>query len=81
MAETATHTITCAFHEELDEATKTATRDMIGWLGRRHGLSPVDAYTLCSLALDLRVSQVVNPTKGIHAMLPKSVFTRASGDI
>jgi len=81
MAETATHIITMGFHEDLDEATKIATRDMIRWLSQRHGLEPIDAYTLCTLALDLRVSQLVNGRKGIHAMLPKSVFTGRSGGI
>ncbi len=32
------------------------------------------AYMLVSLAVDLRVSQVVNGAKGIHAMLPKSIL-------
>jgi acetamidase/formamidase len=29
---------------------------------------------LCSLAVDLHVTQLVDDTKGIHAMLPKSVL-------
>ena len=32
-----------------------------------------DAYTLCSLAADLRVTQTVNGSKGIHCMIAKSV--------
>lgn len=79
MAETSTHVITTGFHEDLDEATKIATRDMIRWLSQQHSIEPIDAYTLCSLALDLRVSQLVNGRKGIHAMLPRSVFTGGSG--
>jgi acetamidase/formamidase len=31
---------------------------------------------LCSLAADLRVTQVVDGTKGIHAMIAKSIFAR-----
>jgi acetamidase/formamidase len=31
---------------------------------------------LCSLAADLRVTQVVNGSKGIHAMLDKRYFER-----
>lgn len=81
MAETPTHIITTGFDEDLDEAVKIATRDMIGWLSQRHGLERIDAYMLCTLALDLRVSQMVNGRKGIHAMLPKSVFTGSNGDI
>jgi acetamidase/formamidase len=29
---------------------------------------------LCSVALELRVTQLVDGTKGIHGMLPKSIF-------
>ena len=35
-----------------------------------------DAYMLCSLAADLRVTQVVDATKGVHVMLAKSIFSR-----
>jgi len=35
-----------------------------------------EAYMLCSLAVDLRVTQLVDATKGVHAMLAKSIFTR-----
>lgn len=72
-AETASHLMFLAFHEDLDEATVIATRDAMRFL-RRWGLSWDDAYNLCSLALDLRVSQVVDGLKGIHAMLPKEIF-------
>ena len=39
-----------------------------------HGLNPGDAYILCSVALDLRVTQLVDGTKGIHGMLAKDLF-------
>ncbi|AMY09310.1 hypothetical protein LuPra_02525 [Luteitalea pratensis] len=38
-------------------------------------LSREDAYMLCSLATSLRVTQAVDATKGIHAILAKSIFT------
>ena len=38
------------------------------------GLSRDDVYMLCSLAVDLRVTQLVDGTRGIHAMLSKSIF-------
>jgi acetamidase/formamidase len=47
---------------------------MIRYLVDIRGLSPGDAYILCSVAVDLRVTQTVDGTKGIHAMLPKSIF-------
>jgi len=31
-------------------------RRMIDWLGREHGLAPIDAYMLCSVGIDLRIS-------------------------
>jgi acetamidase/formamidase len=37
-------------------------------------MHPADAYSLCSLAVDLRVTQVVDGNKGIHAMLAKSLL-------
>ena len=45
---------------------------MIKLICGRTGLSREDAYTLCSLAADLRVTQVVNGSKGIHVMLEKT---------
>jgi acetamidase/formamidase len=46
---------------------------MIDFLVSEKGMSRDEAYMLCSLAVDLRVTQVVDDTKGIHAMLAKSV--------
>jgi acetamidase/formamidase len=46
---------------------------MIALLGSVAKLAPADAYTLMSLACDLRVTQLVDGNKGIHAMIAKSV--------
>ena len=35
-----------------------------------------EAYVLCSIAVDLHVTQLVDGTKGVHAMLAKSIFSR-----
>jgi acetamidase/formamidase len=51
-----------------------ALRDMIKLICARTNLSREDAYTLCSLAADLRVTQVVNGAKGIHVMLEKKLL-------
>ena len=48
-----------------------ALRDMIVLLGEKAGLTREDAYTLCSLAGDLRVTQTVNGCKGVHMMMAK----------
>jgi acetamidase/formamidase len=73
-AETPTHFITMGLHPDLNEAARMATREMIEFLVSEKGLTRDEAYTFCSLAVDLRVTQLVDDTKGIHAMLAKSIF-------
>jgi acetamidase/formamidase len=74
MAETPTHIMTMAFDPDLDDCVVIALRDMIALICRRTNLSREQAYTLCSLAADLRVTQVVNGNKGIHVMLEKKLL-------
>ena len=72
-AETATHYLTMAMDPDLDQCVVRALRDMIVLLGEKRNLSREDAYTLCSLAADLRVTQTVNGSKGIHCMIAKQI--------
>jgi acetamidase/formamidase len=73
-AETPTHFITMGLDEDLDEAARRATKEMIDYLSTVRGLSRDDAYMLTSAAVDLQVTQVVDGVKGVHAMLPKTIF-------
>jgi len=73
-AETETHYITHGIDPVLDNAAKQALREMIALIQEKANLSKEDAYTLCSIAADLRVSQIVNVHKGIHVMLAKSAL-------
>ena len=75
-AETPTHWITMGMDPDLDQCLVIALRDMIVLLGERAGLSRADAYTLCSLAVDFRVTQTVNTHRGVHAMVEKSLLRR-----
>lgn len=75
-AETPTHWITMGMDPSLDSAMAIALRDMIALLGEREGLSREDAYTLCSLAVDFRITQTVNVHRGVHAMLPKALLLK-----
>jgi acetamidase/formamidase len=60
---------------DLMQASKDAVRAMIGHLGREHDLSPAEAYVLCSLAVDLKISEVVDqPNWVVSAYLPLSIF-------
>jgi formamidase len=60
---------------DLFEAARDAVRDMIDHLGRSYGLSPELAYALCSVAVNLKISEVVDaPNWVVSACLPKGVF-------
>ncbi len=74
-ARTPSHIITMGLHGSLDEAARLATKQMIDYLTVERGLSRDDAYMLTSAAADLHVTQVVDGVKGVHAMLPKAVFS------
>lgn len=71
LAETPTHMITMAFDPDLDTCVVIALRQMIDLIAARTGLARHEAYALCSLAADVRVTQVVNGNKGIHVMFAK----------
>jgi acetamidase/formamidase len=71
-AESATHLISIGLNEDLDEAARQALREMIAHVCRRTSLEDHEAYMLCSLAGDLRVTQTVDGVKGCHMMLAKS---------
>ncbi|MFK7765385.1 MAG: acetamidase/formamidase family protein [Roseobacter sp.] len=73
-AQTPTHLITMGVHEDLDRCAEMALRDMILWIVERTGLEREDAYMLCSLAGDLRITQTVNGNKGVHMMLETALL-------
>lgn len=75
-AQTPTHHITMGMDPDLDRCAEMALRDMIVLLGETAGLSRHDAYTLCSLAGDLRITQTVNGCKGVHMMMAKDLLGR-----
>ena len=74
--ETPTHLITMGMDPDLDQCMAMALRDMIVLLGERAGLSRADAYTLCSVAVDFRITQTVNGSRGVHAMVAKNCWLR-----
>ena len=71
-AETATHLMSIGLDEDLDDAAKQAVREMVNHICRRTNLSRNQAYMLCSLAGDLRVTQLVDGNKGVHMLLAKA---------
>lgn len=75
-AETPTHIIAMGLNEDLDEAARMAVKEMIGYLASERGMARDEAYMLTSAAVDLHVTQVVDGVKGVHAVLPKAIFTK-----
>ncbi|MBI5878361.1 MAG: acetamidase/formamidase family protein [Chloroflexi bacterium] len=64
-----------ALGPDLMTNAKNAVRGLIDWLEREKHLSREDAYVLCSLAADLKISQIVDaPNWGVSAYLALSVF-------
>jgi acetamidase/formamidase len=75
--ETRTHWITTGFNEDLDVAMTNAVREAVDWLANQKvvPMNRYEAYGLVSMVGDCRVSQVVDVRKGVHCMIPKTIFT------
>ena len=66
---------TTAHGPDLHECARQAVRHMIDHLVRERGLSREEAYILCSVAVDLRISEIVDaPNWIVSAFLPEDVF-------
>jgi len=61
--------LTFGFDEDLDEAAALAIDGMLELMGREHGVERREALALASIVVDLRVTQLVNGSRGIHARL------------
>jgi acetamidase/formamidase len=72
--ETPTHYIAMGIDEDVRMAAKLAVLEAIDFLVTVKQLSREDAYMLCSVGVDFNMTQLVDGTKGVHAMIPKSIF-------
>jgi len=67
--------VTTGIGPDLMEAARGAVRSMIDLLTRRHGMPAVDAYMLCSVCGDLRISEIVDvPNWTVSFYFPRVVF-------
>jgi acetamidase/formamidase len=62
--------VTLGFHEDLDGAATIALNSMLNLMERQHQIARTTALALASLVVDLRVTQMVNGVRGVHAILP-----------
>jgi acetamidase/formamidase len=74
VAETDTHWIVIGLDKDLNAAMTLAARNAIKFLATRAKISELDAYALCSVAVSFRVTQVVDIVRGVHALIPKTIF-------
>lgn len=80
LAENAEFWITPGLDGDLDEAMRKSTREAINFLKNEFGIDEETAYAYLSAATDFEVSQVVDRTKGIHAMIRKADFKEFTTD-
>jgi acetamidase/formamidase len=66
--------MTHGFDEDLNQAMRNASLEMLRLLTEQRGLSANDAYSLMSVAADFAVTQVVDGRQGVHARICRSVF-------
>ncbi|AST90936.1 MULTISPECIES: acetamidase/formamidase family protein [Sutcliffiella] len=69
-AKTPSGWVTFGFNEDLNEAAAVALDEMVMLMKDLYSISKEEATALASVAVDLRITQVVNGVKGVHAVLP-----------
>lgn len=62
--------LTFGFDEDLTVAAHQALDGMLDLMGELAGLERKSAFALASLVVDLRITQIVNQVRGVHAVLP-----------
>jgi acetamidase/formamidase len=73
--ETSAYHVCTGIADDLLEATREATRALVGYIGERYELPREEAYALVSVAADLRIHEVVDvPNWVVGAFLPEAIF-------
>ena len=75
-AETPTHFIAIGLDKDLDNAMKQALAEAVQFIHTELGFTKNQALSIASTGVDFEVSQVVDQVLGVHAMIPKSIFTK-----
>ena len=68
--------VVLSYGEDLGPAMKQAVREMVSFLVNEKNMSPYDAYTLCSLAGDVRVSRTFRPISPVKMMLSRQALNQ-----
>jgi acetamidase/formamidase len=73
-AENDTHYMITGIDLDLDRATRNATWEVVNFLVEEKGLTPAQALSIASIAVDFRVSEVVDLTQVVTGFVPKEIF-------
>ncbi|HWZ14916.1 MAG TPA: acetamidase/formamidase family protein [Mucilaginibacter sp.] len=74
-AETPTHFIAIGLDPDLNKAMKNAASEAVNFIKDNMGYTFNEALSIASTGVDFEVTQVVDKTLGVNAMIPKSIFT------
>jgi acetamidase/formamidase len=74
--ETADYLVTYASNSDMNKAMDTASWSIIELLQKQKSLSRLDAYSLASMTMDCRVGEMDAPEKGVHCLVPKSLWVK-----
>jgi acetamidase/formamidase len=69
-AKTAEGWLTFGLHENIEEAMYLALEGMVALIQEMYQVGHTDALALASITVDLRITQIVNGVRGVHAVLP-----------
>jgi acetamidase/formamidase len=77
--ETSTDYILLGIHEDLNRALKMAVKEVVDYLVAEKGLTPADALSLSSIAVNFHVAEAVDGRQVIAGKIPKSLFLSTTG--
>ncbi len=73
-AETMTHHLVMGIDVDLDRALRKATQNVVDVLVDRYEIRPSEAFSVASVAVDFTISEAVDGTQVVTALVPKSIF-------
>jgi acetamidase/formamidase len=68
--------VTSGVNADINKAMDAASWSMIELLQKEKSLSRLDAYALASMTMDCRVGEMEAAEKGVHCLVPKSLWIK-----
>ena len=76
VAETNTHYIMMGIDTDLDRAMRMAAWEVVNFLVQEKKLTPAQAFSLASIAVEFHVAEAVDLTQLVSGKIPKSLFLK-----